>query len=61
MILMWNVESPMCVCVHVSGQIWLHVRSAGHWTNKLYKYFDEYEQKEELSEEELCNRNKRKF
>ncbi|XP_053387111.1 NADPH oxidase 5-like [Mercenaria mercenaria] len=25
----------------MEGHIWLHVRSAGHWTNKLYKHFDE--------------------
>lgn len=24
----------------MKGHIWLHVRSAGHWTNKLYDYFD---------------------
>ncbi|XP_078330195.1 NADPH oxidase 5-like isoform X3 [Crassostrea virginica] len=25
----------------MKGHIWLHVRSAGHWTNKLYEYFSE--------------------
>ncbi|XP_033725536.1 NADPH oxidase 5-like isoform X2 [Pecten maximus] len=24
----------------MKGHIWLHVRSAGHWTNKCYKYFE---------------------
>ena len=21
-------------------ELWLHIRSAGHWTNRLYEYFD---------------------
>lgn len=25
----------------LQGHIWLHVRSAGHWTNKLYEFFSE--------------------
>lgn len=25
----------------MKGHIWLHVRSAGHWTNKLYEFFSE--------------------
>ncbi|ESO98417.1 hypothetical protein LOTGIDRAFT_159226 [Lottia gigantea] len=25
------------------GTFWLHIRSAGHWTNKLYDYFDSYD------------------
>ncbi|XP_069102288.1 NADPH oxidase 5-like isoform X2 [Argopecten irradians] len=24
----------------MNGHIWLHIRSAGHWTNKCYKYFE---------------------
>ncbi|XP_052268840.1 NADPH oxidase 5-like [Dreissena polymorpha] len=27
----------------MEGHIWLHVRSAGHWTRKLYEYFDKYD------------------
>ncbi|XP_045183850.2 NADPH oxidase 5-like [Mercenaria mercenaria] len=27
----------------MEGHIWLHVRSAGHWTNKLYDYFENLE------------------
>ncbi|KAL4216481.1 NADPH oxidase 5 [Mactra antiquata] len=27
----------------MEGHLWLHVRSAGHWTNKLYEYFDKLE------------------
>ncbi|XP_052785817.1 NADPH oxidase 5-like isoform X2 [Mya arenaria] len=35
----------------MEGSIWLHVRSAGHWTNKLYKYFEDYEEKEAIDVE----------
>ena len=28
---------------YLSGHIWLHVRSAGHWTRKLYEYFDRHD------------------
>ena len=28
---------------YLPDQFWLHVRSAGNWTNKLYKYFSEYQ------------------
>ena len=38
-------------------QIWVHVRSVGTWTNKLYKYFEEQNQSlerdNELVEEKL--------
>ncbi|XP_052261519.1 NADPH oxidase 5-like isoform X2 [Dreissena polymorpha] len=27
----------------MEGHIWLHVRSAGHWTRKLYEYFDKHD------------------
>ncbi len=30
-------------------EVWLHVRSAGHWTNKLYEFFDEYKEPNEES------------
>ena len=26
-----------------AGRLWLHVRSAGHWTKKLYEYFENYD------------------
>ncbi|PVD36334.1 hypothetical protein C0Q70_03313 [Pomacea canaliculata] len=26
----------------MSGTFWIHVRSAGHWTRSLYKYFEDY-------------------
>ncbi|XP_050396524.2 NADPH oxidase 5 [Patella vulgata] len=33
----------------LQGFFWLHVRSAGHWTNKLYEYFEEYNPVVELA------------
>ncbi|XP_048251235.1 NADPH oxidase 5-like isoform X1 [Haliotis rufescens] len=29
----------------LEDRLWLHVRSAGHWTKKLYEYFNTYEAK----------------
>ncbi|XP_067653727.1 NADPH oxidase 5-like [Haliotis asinina] len=28
----------------MAGKLWVHVRSAGHWTNKLYEYFNDYDE-----------------
>ncbi|XP_053387037.1 NADPH oxidase 5-like isoform X3 [Mercenaria mercenaria] len=36
----------------MEGYIWLHVRSAGHWTNKLYEHFDNLEAPENIEEAE---------
>lgn len=27
----------------LTGRLWLHVRSAGHWTKKLYEHFENYD------------------
>jgi len=33
--------------------MWLHIRGVGEWTNRLYSYFEEEQQKLHLLNEEL--------
>ena len=34
---------PFTCFICIEDVFWLHIRSAGHWTGKLYKYFQNYE------------------
>lgn len=43
-----------------SGTFWIHVRSAGHWTRSLYKYFEDYKSSVVDAEEGMAD-NKGQF
>ena len=34
--------------IQLKDELWLHVRSLGNWTNKLYEHFSEYAVKENI-------------
>lgn len=42
-----------------TGHIWLHVRTAGHWTKQLYEYFSAIDPIQENPDKELKMRQRK--
>ncbi|XP_046576417.1 NADPH oxidase 5-like [Haliotis rubra] len=36
----------------LDDRLWVHVRSAGHWTNRLYEYFSTYDEEKHMKQDE---------
>lgn len=52
--------SVIYVRVHFpTGHIWLHVRTAGHWTKQLYEYFSALDPIQENPDKELKMRQRK--